>query len=282
MPSPHPELVEGIEARGANGNEEMGRPMTQRTGKQERQRRIVAELQANPTVRISTLAEEFAVSTETVRRDIDELSDQGLVSRTYGGAAATSMSLEPTLDERAAALVAERESIARRAVALLQPGEVVMVDSGSTTVHFARRLAVQGTPTTVITNAIGVVTALGASEAARVLVCPGTFVPREQGIYGSEAIDFLDRYHADRAVLSASGLTRQGVTDADSEAAWIKRKMIERAERRTMLVDHSKFDLRALAVVCPLEALDELITDRPPPTDLAEALRQAGVTVHLA
>lgn len=256
--------------------------MTTRTGKSERQRRIVAELHANPTVRISTLAEEFAVSTETVRRDIDELSKRGLVNRTYGGAAATSMSLEPDLDERAGALVAERERIARRAVALIEPGEVVMVDSGATTLHFAKRLAVKGSMTTVITNSIGVVTALGPSETARVLVCPGTFVHREQGIYGTEAVDFLDRYHADRAVLGASGLTRQGATDADSEAAWIKRKMIERAERCTLLIDHGKFDLRALAVVAPLDAIDDLVTDKMPPTELAEALHGAGATVHLA
>lgn len=256
--------------------------MAPRTGKQERQRRIVAELQANPAVRISTLAEDFAVSTETVRRDIDALSEQGLVSRTYGGAAPAAMSAEPALDERAAALVEERTRIARRAAGLIAPGEVVMVDSGSTTVHFAKRLAVEGTAATVITNCVGVVMALGVSPAARVLVCPGTFVHREQGIYGAEAIDFLDRYHADRAMISASGLTRQGATDADSEAAWIKRKMMARAERCTLLVDQSKFDLRALAVVCPLEAIDDLVTDVQPPTDLAEALNQAEVTLHVA
>ena len=119
--------------------------MTARRGKQERQRRIVAELRANPTVRISSLADEFRVSTETVRRDIDELSGQGLVNRTYGGAAATSMSREPAFHQRGDTMVAERERIARSAAALIQPGEVIMVDSGATTAHFARRLAVEGT-----------------------------------------------------------------------------------------------------------------------------------------
>lgn len=262
-----------------NGPEE--RP-GKRPSKRERHRRIIAELQSNPTVRISTLAEEFQVSTETVRRDIDELSGRGLVSRTYGGAAATSMSREPALHERDDAMIAERERIARLAASLIEPDAVLMVDSGSTTAHFARRLAVLGTATTVITNGLGVATALGHCEAARVILCPGTYVGREHGVYGGEVTDFLGRYHANHAVIGAGGITAEGATDVDTQAAWVKRRMIERAERRMLLIDRGKFDVRLLEVICGLKQLDELVTDAAPPAAIRRALKGAGVTLHVA
>lgn len=252
-----------------------------RLDKEERHRRIVAELRSNPTVRIMTLAEEFGVSTETVRRDIDELSRKGLVSRTYGGAAATSMSQEPAVIERGSTMVAERERMVRLAVSLVSPGNVLMIDSGSTVEQFARRLAVEGTPVTVLTNSLAVATTLGPCETIRVIVCPGDYVAREHGVYGSATCEFIGTFHADTVILGAGGLTAGGPTDVDSEASWVKRSMIERAERSILLVDHSKFDVRQLALVTPLTALDDLITDTAPPPAIAKALKKAGVTLRI-
>ena len=249
--------------------------------KAERKRRIVAELRANPTVRISTLAEAFSVSAETVRRDIDELSDHGLVKRTYGGAAATSMSHEPAVDQRYDAMVDERRRIARLAAAMIEPGDVVMVDAGSTVTHFAQQLAVEGTEATVITNSLGVATALGAAERVRVILAPGHYVGREHAVYGPETAQFLKGFHANRAIIGASGLTLEGATEAHSAAAWVKRAMLERAERRSLLVDRGKFAQRFLEVVCPLEGLDDLVSDAKPPKALAQALARAGVAVRL-
>ncbi|HIP80454.1 MAG TPA: DeoR/GlpR transcriptional regulator, partial [Kiloniellaceae bacterium] len=99
-----------------------------RLDRDERHRRIIGELQSNPTVRISHLAEAFGVSTETVRRDIDSLSSRGLVERTYGGAAAP-MGREPSVRERNTAMVAERQRISAVAIQAIAPGDVVMIDS---------------------------------------------------------------------------------------------------------------------------------------------------------
>ena len=256
--------------------------MGARPSKSERHRRIIAELKANPTVRISTLAQEFAVSTETVRRDIDELSERGLVSRTYGGAAVTSMSREPALEVRGDLMVAERQQIARLAVARIEPGEVIMLDSGATTVHLARRLAIEGQEATVITNGIGILAALADCARIRVILCPGTYVRGEQGVYGPETADFLRRFHANRAVIGSGGLTVDGACDVDSAAVWVKRAMLERADRRCLMLDHAKFDQRLLEVVAPLSDLDELLTDAPPPPKLGAALKRAGVEVLVA
>src|SRR5262245_14666762 len=139
--------------------------MKQRLKKHDRRERILGELRANPTVRIAELSKAFGVTGETVRRDLDSLSEDGLVSRTYGGAAVTSLAQEPGLDERHQTLVEERARIARRAVELVAPGDVLMIDSGATTAHFVRRLTADLRDITVITNSLGDAAVLGQNPS---------------------------------------------------------------------------------------------------------------------
>jgi DeoR/GlpR family transcriptional regulator of sugar metabolism len=253
-----------------------------RLGKLQRRERIIAELRANPAVRVAALARAFGVSTETVRRDLDALSDGGLVSRTYGGAALPPIGVEPSLVERQRELTRERERIARRAFELLTPREVIMVDCGSTTWHFARRLAIEPLPLTVVTNSLGIAGTLAANPAIRVVVCPGDYAAGEGGTFGPETLAFLRRFRADKAVIGAGGLTVDGPTEVHSCAAWVKRVMLERARRGILLVDHSKFDQTRYEIICALAEIDDLVSDAPPPRALTEAIAQADVTLHLA
>jgi DeoR/GlpR family transcriptional regulator of sugar metabolism len=253
-----------------------------RPGKLQRRERIIAELRANPTVRVAALARAFGVSTETVRRDLDALSDGGLVSRTYGGAALPAIGVEPSVAERQRELTRERERIARRAFELLAPREIIMVDCGSTTWHFARRLAIEPLPLTVVTNSLGIASTLGANPAIRVVVCPGDYASGEGGTFGPETLAFLRRFRADKAVIGAGGLTADGPTEVHSGAAWVKRVMLERARRGILLVDHSKFGQTRHEIICALAELDDLVSDDPPPRPLAKAIAQAEVALHLA
>lgn len=253
-----------------------------RPGKLARRERIVAELRANPTVRVAALARAFGVSTETVRRDLDALCESGLVSRTYGGAALPAIGIEPSVAERQRELVAERERIAQRAFQLLAPGDVIMVDCGATTWHFARRLAIEPLPLTVVTNSLGIASTLAANPAIRVVVCPGDYAAGEGGTFGPETLAFLRRFHADKAVIGAGGLTAEGPTEVLPEAAWVKRAMLERARRRILLVDHGKFDQARYELVGPLADLDDLVTDRRPPRELCRAIEAHRVALRLA
>jgi DeoR/GlpR family transcriptional regulator of sugar metabolism len=246
-----------------------------------RQAQILAELAAAPTVRISHLADAFGVSTETVRRDIDELSRRGLVDRTYGGAAVRPIGRQPGIEARGQMAVDERARIGRAAAALVGPGDVLMVDSGSTTAQFARALAATGHAVTVITNSLGVAGEL-AGAAARVVLCPGDLSGRERGVYGPETIAFLSRFHADIALIGASGLTAEGPTEVESRASWVKRTMLDRARRRVLLVDRTKFDAAHLEIVCPLARLTDLVSDRAPAGPLARALGAAGTRLIVA
>lgn len=248
----------------------------------ERHAQILTLLRREGAVQIAGLAKVFQVTTETARRDLDELAERGAVKRTYGGAANRSLIDEPAIGERERTRSAERARVAARAAALVEPGDALMIDCGSTTGLFAEALAARGLHLTIVTNGLGVATALGQVESSRVVLCPGNYVAREGGVYGADTVAFLARFKANKAFIGAGGLTPEGVTDADSLGCAVKRAMIERAERVLLLVDSAKFGSGQFERVCGIEALDDVVCEAPPPRDLALALRGNGVRVTVA
>ena len=267
----------------ATGLEHAAHATPERLGKAGRQQRILAELRVDPALRVSELAARFAVTTETIRRDLDHLAGEGLIARTYGGAAAAAAGGgEPNYNERYRQRLPERRRIAATAALLVRPGEVLMIDAGSTTTHFARRLAAECRALTVFTNSVGVATALAAGEDMRVVLCPGDYDPREGGVCGPETQAFITRFHALRCFIGASGLSTEGPADANPQAAWVKRAMIERSDHAVLLIDASKFDVSATDRICPLADLEGLVCDRAPAPSLAHALARADVEVHVA
>ena len=240
----------------------------QRLSKKHRQDRILAELRASATIRISDLAGELGVSYETIRRDLEEMGQSGLINRTYGGAVARPFGFEPAWNERFGKLTEEREAIAALAARLVQPGEALMIDAGATTLHFARRLAAELKDLTIVTTSFAAAMALGANPSFAVISCPGRYDPHEGSVYGPDAIAFLGRFNANRVFMSASGITAEGPNEANSGAAAVKRAMLRRAEQRVLLLDSGKFDQPSLEVVCPLSDLHRLVCDAPPPRGL--------------
>ncbi|MBB3140485.1 DeoR/GlpR family DNA-binding transcription regulator [Halomonas organivorans] len=255
--------------------------MSRKPRKDERHAEILEALRYTPHVRIAALASRFGVTTETIRRDLDSLSDQGLLDRAHGGAVARPMGIQPPIDERERATVDERRAISHAAARLVEPGQVVMIDAGSTTTQLAWQLGASGEALTVITNSYPVASAM-ASSAARLILCPGDFNAREGGVFGQDTTDYLSRFHANIAFIGASGLTGEGILDVNRDAAWVKRRLIERSERTYLLVDHTKFAQTVLELVAPLSVLDGIVTDRQPPEALARHLQRAGVAVHVA
>ena len=253
-----------------------------RQSQQQRHAQILALLRRNGVVRIATLAKTFGVTTETARRDLDELAASGALQRTYGGGASRSLIDEPGIGLRGLVHAESRTRIAATAAALVDAGDALMIDAGSTTSLFAAALAARNLRVTVVTNCLQVAVALGAADRCRVVLCPGDYVPREAGLFGTEAVAFLQRFRANKAFIGAGGLTADGVTDADPAGCAIKRTMLERAERAVLLADGSKFGAVQFERFAPLAALDDLVTEASPPRKLAAALRDAGVAVRVA
>lgn len=249
--------------------------------KARRQQAIVAALRAAPALRIAELAGEFAVSTETIRRDLDELGHAGLIARTYGGAARP-VAIEPAVAERERQMVAERRRIAVAAMAELRSCEALMLGGGSTTLHLARLLATTLVRGTVVTHGFAHAAALGANPGLRVLMVPGRYEPREGMVVGAETVEHISRFHAEVAVVGASGITLAGAADVDDEAAAVYRAMRLAAARSLIVADHGKFGRPAFAIHAELAEIGQIITDRAPDEHLALALMLAGARVTVA
>lgn len=244
-----------------------------------RQKRILEALQANAAVRVGALAEALGVSGETIRRDLAELGSEGAVSRTYGGAVAKPILNEPNWRIRHGEFREERRQIALRARELILPGDILMLETGSTVMHLAELLANDGSDLTVITSSLEVALTLGRNAGIAIHLCPGILDSREASVTGAETETFLQRYNATTAFVGSTGITREGLQESHTGIAAVKRQMLNRAKKRVALLDHSKFGQASLVMACPLSAIDLLISDCPPPEDLAGALEEAGVEV---
>ena len=249
--------------------------------KSDRQARIVTELRGAPTLRVNELGLRLNVSTETVRRDLAELSERGLINRTYGGAMRP-LSFEPALIEREALMVAERELIAGVAVKLVEDNDILMIGGGATTLHFARRLAAERNHITVITHAFSIAMALATNPLHKVLMLPGQYDGREGLIHGPDTIDALQRFHASKAFLGASGLTPEGPNDAGIGPGLIYGAMMRRSAQTIVLADRSKFDRPSLSVYGQWSSATMLVSDAQPVGELAAALEVSDAKFLLA
>lgn len=252
-----------------------------RLSKKERHERIISELMASATLRVSELAAELGVSTETIRRDLFELSEKGLINRTYGGAVRP-LGTEPSVSERHRMMVAEREAIAAATVKFIKPNEVVAVGAGATTTHVARRMAAECRDLTVITHSFSVATVLAANPTIAVLMCPGRYHGREGMMVGSETIEFLQSYNANWAILGATGVTAEGLSDAEAAAASVYKAMMLRAAETICVADRSKFSQQALAIWARWHDIGRLVTDTPPTGAVARAMERARVDLTVA
>ncbi len=250
--------------------------------KTERQQKIIAELQATPTIRASDLANDLNVSTETIRRDLEELESKGLINRTYGGASRP-LTADGDVNQRELLYVRERENIAREAANFVNHGDVIIIAGGSTTLHVARRLAAEKHDLLVVTDSFAVAEVMSTNSTIRIQMCPGTYNGRERCVYGADTINFLQRVYASQVILGTSGLTEDGVCSVDYDIAGTYRAVIRRGSEVTIVADHSKIAQTAVHTFADWTQVTRLITDQPPyDEELIGALKLARVQVVVA
>jgi DeoR/GlpR family transcriptional regulator of sugar metabolism len=243
-----------------------------------RQREIAEIVAAGGAASVEALSRRFAVSAETIRRDLSQLAAQGAVQKVHGGARPLPVQAEGSFAERMRENAAAKRIIADKLAALIEPGETIFLDTGSTTLAAAHAL-VRVPRLTVITNALRIAEVLGAG-GARVFLLGGSYAPGNGQTVGPAAIAQIDRFQADRAVITVAGLdAAAGATDADFDEAHLARAMIDRAASTVVLAHQAKFGRRAAFRVCGLDEIGLVVCDEPPGGPLARALRGAGVRV---
>ena len=249
---------------------------------QNRQSRIVAEVRAHEKATVEYLADLLGASRETIRRDLTDLEKQGLLQKFHGGATLPRSYGEGAFQQRMKESVSAKMRIAKAAAGLFHAGETLFVDTGSTTLYFAEQLArVKGL--NVITNSTDVALAISGGGQSSVYLLGGSFGYDNRQTVGTLTTAQINGYRAHHAVLTVGALGADtGAADFDMEEAQVARAMIDRAKSVTILADQNKFGALASFEVCPVNAIDRLVCDAPPPVELAQALGAAQVDILIA
>lgn len=254
----------------------------QKSRKGVRQDTILAALERNPALRVVQIAEELDVSTETVRRDLTELENTGRLSRTYGGAIKNANRFEPALNERLLLKVSERRAIALEAVSRYATEEALLLGGGSTMIQFARALREVPRRITVVTPAYPIAVELAANPMIEIIMLPGVFEPQEHITVGPDTLRAMDRYKVRTAIIGASGLNADGVSEALLRVGEVYGAMVEKSEQTVVLADSDKFDKRALVLLTDWNTATTLVTDVAPQGALGTALDRGGTKVIVA
>lgn len=241
----------------------------------ERQARIMDMLRSHGRVEVLELARILQVSEHTVRRDLLALQAQGSLQRTHGGAVSLNTS-RLDLASRAATVPAAKAAIGRLAAGLVEPGQTLILDAGSTTLALAHALTAR--PLTVITNSMDIAQVFAQDPQVQLALTGGSWQASHRALWGPAAEAMLDNCRADWAVPGACALDAvQGVTAIDEADASLKRRMISRARQTMILGDQSKQDGVAPFLVAEWRQVHTLVTDRAWPE-----LVEQGVAVMLA
>jgi DeoR family fructose operon transcriptional repressor len=244
---------------------------------QQRKQLILQTVDERGAVDVPELAQLLQTSTMTVRRDLVQLANAGLLYRTHGGAMRLRDAITVPFAAKSAVNIGNKEAIAQRAAQEIQEGDVIFMDCGSTVAHLCP--FIQHKRITVITNSLPVIAELLNSSVTLNLI--GGEVDKErQAVHGSMAGDHIARYHADRAFVGVDGISlANGLSANGEQEAHLTTAIARQASRVYLLCDSSKLETDKYLSFAPLSMFDMLITDAQVDTDLAGAYRQAGVNL---
>lgn len=252
---------------------------------EERQQAMAQLVAARGRLSVNLLAEEYDVTTETVRRDLSALERMGLVRRVHGGAVpASSLAvIESGLVERDSANTTQKERIARAALALLPPaGSTVLIDAGSTTNRFASMLP-RDHRLTVVTHAVPIAARLAGSPQIELHLLPGRVRSTTHAAVGVDTVAALSELRADAVFLGTNGVSvDHGLSTPDRDEAATKRAMVASARQVVVLADASKVGAESPVRFARLDDVDVLVTDDAIDDEERQALVDAGLEVVVA
>lgn len=249
----------------------------------ERQKKMVEYIEECTSAQIQELAVKFGVSQATVRRDLDELDQQGVLRRTHGGAIKMdrSTSYEHVHAEKIGLMAEEKQRIAAHAASMVHHGDTVLIDSGTTAYYIAQALR-HHENLTLITNDLYIAYQIPIHPSSTLIVTGGTRRQGRQELVGTLTENFLRETHVDLAFVGADGIDfAAGITNANFAEVGIKRLMIVAANRSVIVADHSKFGRVALARICDLKEGGLLLTDRGLPEETLARLNKLSVGIEL-
>lgn len=255
--------------------------------KHERLGSILELLNRDGTLDVDDAAAELRVSAATIRRDLDILAQQQLLTRTHGGAVSNNAAYDLPLRYKTARFASEKQRIGKVVAEMIDAGTIVGLNGGTTTTEVARALALRGDlqgsynpAITVVTNSLNIATELAVRAHLKIVVTGGVARPQSYELIGPLAAGILEQLSLDIAVLGVDAIDLEGgaMAHQESEAA-INQLMAARARKVIVVADSSKLGHRAFARLSPLESIDVLVTDTDATEESTHGFTEAGIEV---
>ena len=250
---------------------------------EERRTQILQQVRNAGRVKVNELATQFSTSAVTIRNDLNELHQRGLVLRSHGGAVLPeAIHRESPVDERLKAYAAEKQRIGALAATLINDGETIILDSGTTTLEIARQIKnKQGLH--IITNGVNIAAELLDAPGVQLFIVGGTVRRESASISGHFTEEMLREFSADKMFLSGAGCDIDfGVSGGNLEETMVNRVMLSISREIILVADSSKFSRRSMARIVPFSEIDTVISDSSLPEDIQARLRSLGCGLLLA
>jgi DeoR family fructose operon transcriptional repressor len=245
----------------------------------QRRHNILQVIEKQGFASLQVLVDQVGASESTVRRDLEYLDRIGQIRRTRGGASYAGESLAG-FEERTSQATTEKQAIARTAARLIQDGEAVLLDGGTTTLEVARQL--MGRTLQVVTNSLPIVNLLANQPQIELIQIGGYLFPKTGVALGPLAIGALSQIHVRRLVMSVGGITEAGLFNTNTLLVETEKQMLTAAEEVVVVTDSSKLGHSALAHLCPLQKVHCVVVDSGITPEWVRILEQAGIQVLIA
>lgn len=249
----------------------------------DRRNEIVKSLVEKGKVKVNELCKYFNVSSVTIRNDLEYLEKKKLIHRTYGGALSrTTVSDDSPLAEKEKKYQDEKRKIGVEAAKLIFEGDSIILDSGTTTQQIAKNIK-KKKDIIVLTNAINIVMELVSIEDITVMLLGGILRKKSYSIVGVEAESTIKNHYFDKLFLGIDGFDIEtGITTPNSQEAQLNRLMVKRSKEVIVVTDSSKFGDNGFSVICSLDDIDKVITDKNIPDKYVEILKQKDIELIIA
>lgn len=244
--------------------------------REERLSKMEAYIRLQKSVSLDTLCEVFGISKNTVRRDIADIIARTDIRKIYGGVSIPYNKIPLPFEERMSINTDKKDCIGRLASSLVEDGDIIYVDSGTTTCRIIDYL--QGRRgVTVLTHSLDVINRAVLYPELNIISLSGTLNRKTLSFTGQSTIDTLQSFNISKAFMAANGITLQnGATQSTSIEFAIKKSVVERSHDVYLLVENRKFGVVSLYTYCPLDRIDVIVTDAAPTADFSESYRELG------
>lgn len=247
-----------------------------------RHMQIVELVREQGFVAIGALADHFSVTPQTIRRDINILSKQGMVQRHHGGAGPVFSTENMDYTDRKVLCLREKQVIAKLVAKHIPSRSSLFINMGTTTEEVAKAL-IHHDKLRVITNNLNVAKILSGNSGIEVIITGGLVRPKDGGIVGEAAIDFIRQFKVDYGIIGISGVDRDGtLLDFDYREVTAARSIIDNSRHVFLVTDHTKFGRNAMVRLGSIEEVDAMFTDEQPPQELVDVMNQSEVALHVA